>query len=175
MTDGECSVLVIVGGLPATGKTTISRAVARELGAVHLRIDTIEQAIVRCGFGQQPLGPVGYDIGYALAADYLRQGLSVVAESVNPLEVTRAAWRAAAPDGIRVVEVEIRCSDPVEHQRRAGGRTVDIPDLRLPTWQDIVQREYEPWVGEHIVLDTAGRSVPDCVAELQKVLATQAS
>jgi predicted kinase len=163
-------VLIIVGGLPATGKTTIARTLAAEIGAVHLRIDTIEQAIVRSGHGQQPLGPVGYDVGYALAADYLRQGLSVVAESVNPLQVTRAAWRASAPDGCPVTEVEIRCSDAAEHRHRAGSRTVDIPDLRLPTWQDIVDREYEPWTGAHVVLDTAGRSVPDCVAELRKAL-----
>jgi predicted kinase len=38
-------MLIIFGGLPATGKTTLSRALARELGAVHVRIDTIEQAI----------------------------------------------------------------------------------------------------------------------------------
>ena len=162
-------MLTIIGGLPATGKTTIARTLAREVGAVHLRIDTIEQAIVRCGFGQQPLGPIGYDIGYALAADYLRQGLSVVAESVNPLEVTRSAWRAAAA-GFPVVDVEIVCSDPIEHRRRAETRVLDIPDLKPPTWEQIVNREYEPWTTERVVLDTAGLPVEDCVAELRKAL-----
>ena len=38
-------MLIIFGGLPATGKTTIARDLARQLGATYLRIDTIEHAI----------------------------------------------------------------------------------------------------------------------------------
>jgi predicted kinase len=38
-------MLIILGGLPATGKTTIARELARQLGAAHVRIDSIEQAI----------------------------------------------------------------------------------------------------------------------------------
>ena len=38
-------MLIIFSGLPGSGKSTIARALARRLGAVYLRIDTIEQAI----------------------------------------------------------------------------------------------------------------------------------
>ncbi len=38
-------MLIALGGLPGTGKTTIARELARQLGAVHLRIDSIEQAL----------------------------------------------------------------------------------------------------------------------------------
>ena len=40
------AMLVIFAGLPGTGKTSIARDLARELGAVYLRIDSIEQAIL---------------------------------------------------------------------------------------------------------------------------------
>jgi predicted kinase len=43
--DVSLPMLIIFGGLPATGKTTIARDLARQLGATYLRIDTIEQAI----------------------------------------------------------------------------------------------------------------------------------
>lgn len=36
-------MLIIFGGLPGTGKTTISKEVAKRLKAVYLRMDTIEQ------------------------------------------------------------------------------------------------------------------------------------
>jgi predicted kinase len=37
--------LIIFGGLPGTGKTTLSRMLAERRGALYLRIDTIEQAL----------------------------------------------------------------------------------------------------------------------------------
>src|SRR6266498_5732960 len=95
-----------MAGLPASGKTAIARELARQISAVHIRIDTIEQAVVRSGAAKQPLGPVGYVIGYAVAADCLRQGLRVVADSVNPLPVTREAWREVAREaGVRFTEI----------------------------------------------------------------------
>ncbi|MFR9723730.1 AAA family ATPase [Streptomyces sp. MS19] len=160
-------MLVIICGLPAAGKTTPARALARRTGGVHLRVDTIEQAIVRSGPAAQPLGPAGYAVAYALAEEHLRQGLTVIAESVNPLAVTRDAWRdVAGRAGVPVLEAEIVCSDPAEHRRRAEHRTVDIPDLALPTWEAIVGRAYEPWDRERLVVDTAGRDVAACVADL---------
>jgi hypothetical protein len=36
-------LLYIFGGLPGTGKSALSRELARQRGAVHLRFDTIEQ------------------------------------------------------------------------------------------------------------------------------------
>lgn len=89
-------MLVVMGGRPATGKTTLGRLLAQETGAVHVRVDTIEQALVRSGPARHPVGPAGYVVGYALAEEHLRQGLTVIAESVNPPAVTRDAWRDAA-------------------------------------------------------------------------------
>ncbi|WP_327720872.1 AAA family ATPase [Streptomyces sp. NBC_00490] len=165
-------MLIVVGGLPASGKTTLSRLLAARVGAVHLRIDTIEQAIVRSGLADHPVGPVGYVVGYALAEEQLRQGLTVVAESVNPLTVTRDAWReAAVRAGVGVVEVEVRCSDPVEHRRRVASRSVDVPGLPLPGWEEIVGREYEPWERRRVVVDTAGQTPEESLEVLLAAVA----
>ena len=172
-------VLVVVGGLPATGKTTISRAVAGKVGAAHLRVDVIEQAVVRFGRWQKSSEALdhavewglGYQVMYAVAGELSAQGSHVFAECVNPLAITRDAWRDLAEElGVRLVEVELVCSDPAEHERRATTRVVDIPDHVPPTWAQIVARDYEPWDRSHIVLDTAGRSVEDAVTELCEAL-----
>lgn len=49
-------MLIVIGGLPGIGKTTLARLLAARLGAVHLRVDTIEQAIVRAGLARHPVG-----------------------------------------------------------------------------------------------------------------------
>jgi hypothetical protein len=56
-------VLVVVGGLPATGKSTIAIVLAQRTSTPYLRVDRIEQAIVAWSALSHPLGPVGYAVG----------------------------------------------------------------------------------------------------------------
>lgn len=171
----DSPILVVVSGLPATGKSTATRTVARRVGAAYLRIDTIEQSMVSFDADGADGDAVrhavawglGYEVAYAVASDLLSQGLHVFAECVNPMKITRDAWLAAARKAdAKHVAVELVCSDPAEHERRARSRIVDVPGLVLPTWQEIVDRDYEPWDREHIVVDTAGRASEQTIAEL---------
>jgi predicted kinase len=164
------ALLIVFAGLPGTGKTSLARALAEELGATYLRIDTIEQALRPWITGD--IGPAGYVVAYALAEANLRLGRIVVADCVNPIAVTRDAWLKVAEDAeAAIVEIEVICSDAHEHRRRVENRMSDIPGLVPPSWQEIVDRRYEPWDREHIVIDTAERSVPDALAELRQALA----
>jgi predicted kinase len=156
-------VLVAFGGLPGVGKTTIARALARQLGAVHLRIDTIEYAIRESGVLNGTVDAAGYETAYAVAEDNLRLGLTVIGDSVNPLPITRSAWRdVARRAGVPIVEVEVTCSDKAEHRRRVETRGTDFPGWTL-TWQEVVDRDYRPWDRERVVIDTAAAGVDDGV------------
>ena len=164
-------MLIIFGGLPATGKTTIARELARRLGATYLRIDTIEQVLRECATVSEPIHDEGYRVAYAIAEDNLRLGRTVIADSVNPIRLSRDAWIGVAHRAhAHAVEVEVICSDPQLHRQRVETRAVDIRGLSLPTWEKIISREYEPWEREHIVIDTAGRSVGESVEELRRAL-----
>jgi predicted kinase len=77
-------MLIVLGGLPGVGKTAIARGMARLLGAIHIRIDSIELAIRESGVTALSLDDAGYRVGYAVAEENLRLGHVVIADSVNP-------------------------------------------------------------------------------------------
>ena len=162
-------MLYILGGLPATGKTELSKFLASSLGAVHIRIDTIEQELKNTGF--IGLYDEGYKVAFALALDNLSNGLSVVADSTNPVLESREAWvnvanKASSP----YVEIEIICSNKIEHQQRVESRQTDIPNLLLPSWESVTSREYHPWHSASIVLDTADKTPEQSKQELRELL-----
>ena len=166
----EQATLYIFSGLPGSGKTTLSQALASCIGAAHLQIDIIEQAL-RDLYSVEVQGE-GYRLAYRIADDILRSGVSVTADSCNPIELTRREWEQVARDaGVPYVNIEVICSDPGEHRQRVETRRLTVPGLHLPTWQDVLDREYDSWSVGRIVLDTANRRLEDCVDTLMTNLA----
>jgi predicted kinase len=157
-------MLVILSGLPGVGKTTIARQLAIAMPAVHVRIDSIEQALRDEGVDVQGQG---YGAGYAIAEDNLRLGHHVIADCVNPWPLTRAAWQAVADRAeVKAARVEVVCSNVGEHQRRVASRTPDIARHKLPTWTEVIERDYHPWTGDRLIVDTAVVSVDEAVRRI---------
>lgn len=162
-------MLIVFAGLPGTGKTTLAHALADERNAVYLRVDTIEQALCQGRPTAEDIGPAGYLVAYALAKENLRRpGRTVVADAVNPLNVTRDAWREiAAAARCPLLEIGVICSDRDEHRRRIETRPVEEDGSSPLTWQHVLDRYYEAWDRPHRVMDTGKCNPAQALAEIR--------
>ncbi len=139
------------------------------MGAVYLRIDTVEQALR--DLCEIKVEGEGYRIAYRIASDNLGLGNSVVADSCNPIDITRNEWNYVAEEFAgNFLNIEVVCTDKNEHRRRVESRKPEIAGLRLPTWQVVENREYHPWKSNRLIIDTASKSIDRCIAELLEII-----
>lgn len=139
--------LIVLAGLPGTGKSTLARLLAERLRAVWLRVDTIEAALLKAGLSQSfETGLAAYVAACDLARDHLRLGQSVVVDAVNGVKPARRMWAELGREcGASRYVVELSCPDREEHRRRVEAARGVTPPLPPPSWDDVVGRPYEPW------------------------------
>ena len=112
--------LIVVSGLPGVGKTVVAAAVAARLNGVHLSVDPVEDAMLRCNL------PAGWNVGvaaYEAVRTMAALGNVVVVDVVNDSEATRDTWRPAASNNeASLTFAVLTCSNLDEHRRRLEGR-----------------------------------------------------
>jgi predicted kinase len=150
--------LIVLSGLPGSGKSTVADGLSRALSVPVFSIDPIEASMWRSGLAKAQTGIAAYEVAIALAEEHLRLGHSVIADAVNPVEAPRAAWRnLAAKYRADLKIIECVCADETIHRRRIEARVRDIAGMPEVTWARVLQRraEYEPWIDARLALDTS--------------------
>jgi predicted kinase len=154
------STLIVLSGLPGSGKTVLAEELSRAMSIPIFAIDTIEAAMWRAGLDKAETGAAAYEIARALADDHLRLRHSIIVDAVNPAEAPRAAWRdLTTKHRANLKIVECVCSDETIQRQRVESRVGTAPGAQL-TWSRFLQRraEYEPWTDPRLVLDTSRTS-----------------
>ena len=170
MSEVDPGRLRVISGLPGVGKTSVAERIAARLGAVHLSVDVVEEALL--GAGLEPgwtTGVAGYEAARAVVEANLRLGHQVVVDAVNDSEPARRTWeRAAQAAGAHVEWIVLVCSDEGEHEHRLTGRRRPFARIPEPTWEQVQARraDYAAWQQPHRVIDTAGTSLEDVVAQV---------
>ena len=155
--------MIAFSGRPGAGKTTIARDLAARLGAVYLRIDSIEDGLRSSALNLTDLMDGGYAVGRELASDALAMGQIVVVDAVNPDAECRQGWDAVASDAnVSIGWVFLTCSDEAEHHRRIDLRRQN-GQRRGANWEEVRSRLIEPPRENWLTVDTAEVLAADAV------------
>ena len=146
--------VIIIGGLPGTGKTSLATGLSQALGIpVHSK-DLLEAAVVRRGLARaDSLNGVGYELLAVLANRALDQGQSCILDCIASSERVTDFWKSLVENSIRYIECI--CSDSSVHQTRIDNRERGIPGWYELSWTDVtnIQSTYTPWSEDRLVLD----------------------
>lgn len=169
--DAPAAVLVVLAGLPGTGKTTVAKMLAKRIRAAHLRTDVIAGPMLRSRLTEDPAsaGRVAYDIACEVATETLQAGVSVVVDGVHATHELRAQWLGISNEvGAPLIQLETRLTNEFEHRRRVERRRAS--GHLGPTWQQVQATNYHPWDdtldGRRLIVDTSDSeaAVTACLA-----------
>lgn len=137
--------LIILAGLPGIGKTTLARLLSKELSLVYLRVDCIEAPFSVYNPNAGSKGE-GYHALINIAKENLKLGHGVIIDTVNPLHLSRAMFMSLSKEiKAETFQFELKVKNRLLHKKRVEERKSDISSHRVPTWQDVLNREYEEW------------------------------
>ena len=153
----ETAFAVWLTGLPASGKSTVARALAAELAGKGIRAAVLESDAVRreitpkAAYGEEERDAFYATVAY-LARMLVLHGVPVIVDATANRRVYRDRARKAIP---RFLEVHVRCPlavcrarDPKGIYRRgAEGSAQNVPGVSAP---------YEPPLLPEVVVDGEG-------------------
>jgi len=150
--------IIVVSGLPGSGKSTIAEGISKELGIPIFSVDPIESAIIKSGIKRSfETGLAAYLVAETLATEHLKLGSSVIIDAVSPVKEARDMWHGLE-EKFNAKLIIIECILPEdEHKRRIESRVRNIHGISEVTWEDVENRkkEYLEWTEPRLVLDTS--------------------
>lgn len=85
--------------------------------------------------------------------------------------MTRKEWNDVASIlNADFVNIEVICSDKMEHRNRVENRKVGVENLKLPTWEEVINREYHKCNEPRILIDTSRQTIDQSFNLLKKEL-----
>jgi predicted kinase len=138
--------LVLVNGLPGSGKTTLARSLGDQLPASVLSKDEVKESLAASIRGSVPLGAIAMEMIWSLACD-LEGAVIIDSFWFRPRDLEHA--RSGISRVGAAVAVEIWCDVPAEVARKRYARRSRHP---LHRDQHRLASDWAAWAGSAVPL-----------------------
>ena len=165
--------LVILCGLPGTGKSFLARRLADQLPALIVESDLIRKVLFPQPDYSFQESRYTHRVGHRLIEEALKKGFNVISDATNLAEWHRESLsRIAQRTNARFVIVQITAAGPVIQDRLTRRHADRAPhDYSDATWQvyEKLKPSFEPIAGPHLVIDTSG-DLETALAKIRRAL-----
>ncbi|MBV7339871.1 AAA family ATPase [Chloroflexi bacterium TSY] len=154
--------LILLTGLPGTGKSTLAKALSDKIQVPVFSKDIIEAALLRCDVktacnGGQPVSYAVYEILFALAEQQLSLRQSCIIDCVASHPTVRKQFQLTAKQHhAKWLVIECICSDEEIHKTRLTTRKRNIPGYRELDWYHLLKTKerYVQWEESRHIVDS---------------------
>lgn len=157
-------MLLLLSGLPGSGKTTLAKAYAARYGAVHLNSDLLRRELGLMGQYRPEDKEKVYLTLLERTRELLTEGKKVVVDSTFFKESIREPFRRVAAEcSIPLFWVELRASERIIRERLQTPRPDSEADYEV--YQKI-RDAYEPIPEPHLVLWSDAASLAEMLVSI---------
>jgi predicted kinase len=162
--EGATTTLVLISGLPGTGKSTLAEALGAVTGWPVLAVDDVAERYPPPEIREDPRfweAVVAELLG--LARSRLAAGSSVILDSVFMGRDRHDARDLAAETGARFFPVHTCVGDEGEWESRVSRRRRDASSPGVASWEDVCRQRvgFQPWPPGTAVVADATRPVAE--------------
>lgn len=151
--------VILVCGLPGTGKSTLAEAIATHLKLPLFSKDKLEASLIEHGvLTADELNGVGYTLLKNIVNDHLNRQTHVVLDFIADQNRVNTFWPELLNE--QIVSIECRCTDRVEHRNRIETRDRNIQGWYELKWSDVenIEKVYQPLMPNRYIVDTSKTS-----------------
>ncbi len=148
-------MLIIIAGLPATGKSTLAKKLAEKINAVVLNTDVIRKEMLPKPKYTEEEKRLIYNVLFLLTKYLLMNNINVILDGTfYKRSIRRKAYEIAEKLGKKIIIIECVCNEEVVKERlikRSKERSISDADYEV---YKKIKSQFEKILSKHIVVDT---------------------
>ncbi len=166
-------MLILIVGLPGTGKTTFAAELAKEIEAVHLNSDMIRASLGKQGKYDAASKEAVYKELHNRATETLQVGNRLIVDATLYKETLRKPYDDLARRMDKPIKwIELKADEATIRQRVSRKRQYSEADFEV--YQKI-KALYEPMTQNHLVLRTDVLSLSEMVEKAKEYIIPEKS